>query len=153
MRLILCLILIISFPCVLNSYMVIQSPIEPKKYKVVATVMTEEEGSLLATGKKNDANSRAFVALPARKYLGRHVKIYCVETGIEINNIIVGDVGPWSVRDFYPDTGERPLAEKGISDVYGVAKNKAGIDLSLKLLHDLKLKYPWKGVVIWSFCD
>lgn len=120
---------------------------------VVATVMTEKTGgSRLACGQKNDANTRIFAALPSRTALYKTIEITSPETGKTVKGIPILDVGPHSTKNKYWEKKDgRPLAESGISDKYGKAKNKAGIDLSLKLCHALGLKYPYKGTVMWAF--
>lgn len=120
-------------------------------FEVVATVMTNAAGKKLANSKKNDANTRAFVALPSRRALGRFVTVFSPETGRKAKNVPVADVGPWSTKDNYWEKGTRPMAEKGLSNMYKIVKNKAGIDLSLKLCKDLGLPFPYKGVVRWNF--
>ena len=123
-----------------------------KQYSVTATVMTSETGgSKLADGRRNDADDRVFCALPSKSALGAVVTIYCPETGKTATDVPVCDVGPHSIADPYWKKDTRPLAEAGKSDKYGKAKNKAGIDLSLKLCNYLGLKYPYKGKVTWWF--
>lgn len=129
-------------------------PLASKAYRVVATVMTTKTGGeKLATGEQNDANKREFVALPSPTVLGRKVAVYSPETEVTIRGIPVDDVGPHSTADAYWEHERKPLAESGKSDKYGHAKNKAGIDLSLKLCKNLGLQYPYKGTVIWWFDD
>lgn len=121
-------------------------------YRVVATVMTSKTGGAkLANGERNDANQRVFAALPSRSALGQTVTVHCPETGKTVKSVPICDVGPHSIADPYWKKGDRPLAAKGKSDKYGTAKNKAGIDLSLKLCHQLGLTYPYKGEVVWWF--
>lgn len=121
-------------------------------FSVIATVMTSRTGGRrLASGERNDANKSKFVALPCRSALGKMVGISIPSTNQEARNIPVRDVGPHSVSDPYWNKDGVPLAERGISDKYGRAKNKAGIDLSLKLAKDLGLQYPFKGEVTWWF--
>jgi len=116
--------------------------------------MTDKTGGeRLANGEKNTANIDAFVALPSREALGRKVTVYCPETEKAAEAVPVMDVGPHSTSDPYWENGTRPQAEKGKSDRYRRARNKAGIDLSLRLCRDLGLHYPYKGEVIWWFVD
>lgn len=123
-----------------------------KPHRVVATVMTTKTGGpKLANGKSNDANERVFVALPDRSALGRKVTVTSPETGKTVSNCLVDDVGPHSVSDPYWKNDTRPISEKGLSDKYASATNKAGIDLSLMLCRQLGLKYPYKGEVVWWF--
>lgn len=125
---------------------------QPVTFTVTATVMTEKTGgSYLANGKTNDANTVIFAALPSRRALNRIIEVYCPETGKTVKNVPVRDVGPFNTQNAYWEKNERPLAEQGISNKYGKAKNKAGIDLSLKLCHELGLVYPYKGTIVWSF--
>lgn len=125
---------------------------EPRVYKVIATVMTSKTGGArLANGKKNDANTNIFVALPCKSALGKKVTVFVPETGIRLHDIPVLDVGPWSTKDPYWKGNKRPLAESYKSDKYKHTKNRAAIDLSLALCKSLGLKYPYKGAVEWSF--
>lgn len=121
------------------------------KYQVVATVMTSKNGSKLATGQKNTANTLIFVALPCKSALRKTVTVFSPQTNKTIKNVPVLDVGPWSTKDPYWKTHSRPLAESYKSNKYKKTTNTAGIDLSLALCNKLGLKYPYKGIVEWNF--
>lgn len=152
MKKLIMLVLFVALAYQVNA--VVTSKGVAKEYTVTATVMTSKTGgSRLADGSKNNANSKSFVALPSKSALGRIVSIFSPETGKTIKDIPVCDVGPHSTKDAYWENSGKPLAEQGKSDKYGVAKNNAGIDLSLKLCKDLGLVYPYKGQIVWWFDD
>ncbi|MCJ8344524.1 hypothetical protein MJH12_03215 [bacterium] len=79
------------------------------------------------------------VALPSRKYLGKHVLIYYPLTKKHVV-ALVNDVGPWNINDPWIETGKRPQAENGI-DHRGRKTNKAGIDLSYPVWVELGVSY------------
>lgn len=133
------------------SCVVVSAAEKEEFFVVTGSVMTDKSGKWLANTKPNDANTRIFAALPSRKALGRFIRVFSPKTGKEIRNVPVEDVGPWSTNDNFFETGQRPKAELGISNIYKKVKNKASIDLSLKLCLSLGLKYPYLGPIYWKF--
>ena len=77
-----------------------------------------------------------FVALPSTKALGRFVRIKNPANGKSCFAVVL-DVGPWNIADHdYVLGGARPQAESGF-DATGRQTNKAGIDLSEVVWHQL----------------
>lgn len=89
-----------------------------------------------------------FVALPSCEALHRFVRI--TNRANERSCLaIVLDVGPWNTHDeAYVMGGARPQSESGVS-VSGLGTNKAGIDLSDAVWHQLGMQD--NGLVDWEF--
>lgn len=89
-----------------------------------------------------------FVALPARRALGRMVKVTNPVNGKSCQ-AEVKDVGPFNTQDeLYVFHGERPQAEMGVS-VSGYGTNGAGIDLGEAVWNALGMTD--NGPVEWEF--
>ena len=100
----------------------------------VITVKATREGlvgGLTASGYVIDTVV-PFVALPARRALGKFLRISNPLNG-KMTMAVVLDVGPWNVDDeLYVFGTSRPQAESGV-DSTGRKTNGAGIDLSEKI--------------------
>jgi len=104
-------------------------------------------GQRTASGWIIDANY-PFVALPARRALGRWVRIYN-PLNFKICAAQVLDVGPFNTDDdAYVFGDARPLAESNKS-VSGQGTNGAGIDLGEKVWSLLEMKD--NTIVQWEF--
>lgn len=127
--------------------MTVTIPAAPDQWHEVWATREGLIGHVTASGLKIEADD-VFVALPSRKALGRRVEVTLVYASRRAKGRLippgrpgkgpgpvitckVEDVGPWSTRDPYWETGTRPLAESGKRKPWtSPARNPAGIDLS-----------------------
>ena len=95
-----------------------------------------------------------FVALPSKKVQKKYIKV-TYKKSYAICQVL--DLGPWSRNNPYWEKGEKPKAERKVADsnIYsGIAKNKAGIDLSDGLWDKLGIKRGLGIVKVkWQFVD
>jgi hypothetical protein len=92
----------------------------------------------------------AFVALPCRRALHRHLRVRNPANGrTAIAEVL--DVGPWNEFDAdYVFGGSRPQAESGVS-ISGKGTNRAGIDLGGYVWHALGMED--NSDVDWEFLE
>lgn len=89
-----------------------------------------------------------FVALPSKSAVQKFVRVRNPRNS-KVALAIVLDVGPWNTDDNqYVFNGARPQAESGV-DTSGRHTNRAGIDLSERLWHDLGMQDNTE--VEWEF--
>lgn len=106
-------------------------------------------GGTTASGYKIDTVV-PFVALPARKALGKFVRLSNPANGKRCLAIVL-DIGPWNIKDDEYVFGDaRPQAETG-TDKFNRPTNNAGIDLGERVWKLLGMK--GNTDVEWEFVE
>lgn len=124
-------------------------PPPPATIELKGVTATIFEDRRVARSRRINPYEVVGVAMPTPLLLGETITVHSPDTGVSVEAEVV-DVGPWSTQDHGILRGERPKAERGISDLkrYGHrAGNRAGVDLTPATRDALKLP-EWEGTFI-----